>query len=66
MELKLDTIKYNDMNKQPMYVIDARKSDKHCRAVENIVKYMNGQKGSKYLKPSFASAGLSYQVSHKH
>lgn len=53
------------MEKQLMYVIDARKSDKHRRAVENIVKEMNARKGSKYMRPSFASCGLSYQVSHK-
>lgn len=48
-----------------MYVIDATKSDKHREAVEKVIKTNNAKKGSKYLKPSFASAGLSYQTSHK-
>lgn len=53
------------MNKQPRYVIDVRKSDRSREAVEKIVKEQNAKKGSKYMRPSFASAGLSYQVSHK-
>lgn len=53
------------MKKQPMYLIDARKSPKHREVVDKIIKIENARKGSKYMKPSFSGNGLSYQVSHK-
>lgn len=53
------------MKKQPMYVIDATKSDRHREAVEKVIKINNGRNGSKFLKPSFSGNGLSYQASHK-
>lgn len=46
-------------------VVDVRRSEDKRRIANKINKASNAHRGSKYMKPSFAQHGLSYQTSHK-
>jgi hypothetical protein len=46
-------------------VVDVRDGEKERMLAYSIIKTLNANRGSKYIKPSFGSGGGCYNVSRK-